>query len=84
MNDHASASVLGAAVRHRRRHLRLRQDELADLAGTSPRFIHMLEAGKPTVRLDKVLAVLAVLGLGLKITGEHSGLIREEPAEDPS
>jgi y4mF family transcriptional regulator len=71
MNDRASArveaGVLARAVRDRRRALRLRQDELADLANCSTRFVHMLEQGKQTVRLDKLLDVLEVLGLGLTL-----------------
>jgi HTH-type transcriptional regulator/antitoxin HipB len=54
-------------VRARRRHLRLRQDELADLAGVSERFIYALENGKRSVHMDKVVAVLAALGLHLEV-----------------
>jgi y4mF family transcriptional regulator len=57
--------ALGHQLRERRRSLRLTQDELADLAGCSPRFVRALETGKPSVRLDKVLDVLDVLGLDL-------------------
>ncbi len=63
-----TAAKLGIAARLQRRSLGLRQEELADLAGVSIRFIHSLEHGKPTVRLDKVLAVYAVLGLELGAT----------------
>ena len=58
-------------VRARRRQLGLRQEELAELAGTSARFVVQLEAGKPSVRTDKVLDVLEALGLEvqLKIRG---------------
>lgn len=59
--------VLGEAVVARRRELGLRQDELADLAGVSTRFVHTLEAGKPSVQLDRVEAVLDVLGLELRV-----------------
>lgn len=59
--------VLAAVVRGRREGLSLRQEELADLAGCSARFVHELETGKPTVQLDKLLAVLTVLGLHLQI-----------------
>lgn len=38
---------------------------LADLAGASSRFIHNLENGKPTVQLNRVLAVANTLGLEL-------------------
>lgn len=52
-------------VRDRRKALRLTQDDLADLASCSPRFIRALEAGKSTVRMDKLLDVLDALGLEL-------------------
>jgi len=55
------------AIRQRRRHLRLRQDELADLAGVSERFVYALESGKGSVQLDKVIAVLSALGLHLEL-----------------
>ncbi len=58
---------LGMTARDRRRALGLRQEELADLAGVSIRFIHSLEHGKPTLRLDKLLNVLEVLGLDLQV-----------------
>jgi HTH-type transcriptional regulator / antitoxin HipB len=65
--------MLGEVVRQRRAELGLRQDELADLAGVSTRFVHTLEAGKPTVQLDRVTAVLEVLGLELAIVPRQSG-----------
>ncbi len=63
----ADSASLGSAVRTRRRELGLRQVELADLADVSERFVHTVEAGKPTVQLDKVLAVLAAIGLHLEL-----------------
>ncbi|MCA8950906.1 MAG: helix-turn-helix transcriptional regulator [Planctomycetes bacterium] len=54
-------------IRARREKVGLLQAELAELARCSTRFVHTLEAGKPTVRLDKLLAVLDVLGLELRI-----------------
>ncbi|MDQ2748010.1 MAG: type II toxin-antitoxin system Y4mF family antitoxin [Actinomycetota bacterium] len=62
-----ATGALPATVRTRRRQLRLDQAELADLAGVSERFVYALESGKRTVQLDKVLAVLAALGLHLEI-----------------
>jgi HTH-type transcriptional regulator / antitoxin HipB len=58
---------LAQVVRGRRRQLDLRQEDLADLAGVSLRFVQALEAGKLTVQLDRVEAVLAVLGLRLRV-----------------
>lgn len=56
---------LAAIVLDRRRQLALRQEDLADLAGVSMRFVQALEAGKRSVQLDRVEAVLDVLGLRL-------------------
>lgn len=67
MNERASPARLAAAVRERRRELGLTQKQLADVAGVSARFVHMLEAGKPTVQLASVHAVLDVLGLELRV-----------------
>jgi HTH-type transcriptional regulator/antitoxin HipB len=58
---------LAVVVRERRRRLDLRQEDLADLAGVSLRFVQALEAGKATVQLDRVEAVLEVLGLRLTV-----------------
>jgi y4mF family transcriptional regulator len=58
---------LATTLRDRRRALGLRQSELAELAGVSTRFIGELENGKQTVRLDKLQAVLQVLGLTMEL-----------------
>ena len=74
MPDEAGAVLaLGADVRRRRRSLGLKQEELADLAGTSARFVGALENGKPTVRVDKVIAVLDALGLELRADLRRAG-----------
>ncbi len=68
MHDRAdSYVVLGKEVRRRRVELGLHQDELAALANVSTRFVHTLEQGKPTLRLDKVLAVLRQVGMDLTL-----------------
>jgi y4mF family transcriptional regulator len=58
---------LAQTVRARRSALRLGQQEVAELSGTSVRFVRNLEHGKTTVHLDKVIAVLEVLGLELQV-----------------
>ncbi|MFH2005096.1 MAG: helix-turn-helix transcriptional regulator [bacterium] len=54
-------------VRTSRRRQGLTQVELSELSGVGPRFVSELERGKPTVHLEKVLAVLSTLGLPLSV-----------------
>lgn len=70
-----SVDYLADRVRSRRKSLGLRQADLADLAGCGVRFVHMVENGKATLRLDKVLDVLEVLGLEFVVRrkGDRSG-----------
>ena len=63
----SSTGALARAVRTRRAALGLRQEELAELAGCSDKFVWSLEHDKPTAQLTKVLDVLRVLGLGLAV-----------------
>lgn len=51
----------------RRREVGLRQADLAQLAEVSERFVREVEAGKASVRLDKLRPVLDVLGLELAL-----------------
>lgn len=53
---------IGGFVRERRRANGLTQAELGELAGVGVRFIVELERDKPTVRLDRLNAVLRVFG----------------------
>jgi y4mF family transcriptional regulator len=59
-------------VRATRRKYGMTQAQVAGLSGTGLRFVSELERGKPTVALDKVLAVLSVLGLRLEVTGDDA------------
>ena len=62
-----TATRLAHDVRSRRVALKLGQQELAELSGTSIRFVRSLEHGNTTVQMDKVLAVLEALGLDLRV-----------------
>lgn len=63
----ADAVELGRAIRERRRREGLTLAETAGLTNVGIRFLSELENGKPTVRLDKVLRVVAALGLQLQL-----------------
>ncbi len=62
----AGRSDLALDVRARRKDLGLTQEEVAELAEVSARFVMELEQGKPTIRLDKLTAVLDSIGLTLR------------------
>jgi y4mF family transcriptional regulator len=68
-------------IRLRRVSLQLRQDELADLAGVSERFVYALENGKRTVQLDKVIAMLSALGLHLEVRRGAAAWVVPGPGE---
>lgn len=65
MNLESPAQV-GAALRARRRQLKLTQLDLAELSGVSVRFLSDLERGKPSVHLGMVMAVAQTLGWRLE------------------
>jgi HTH-type transcriptional regulator / antitoxin HipB len=69
-----SSAELGAIVRAQRKHLALKQLDIAGLGNTGNRFIVDLENGKPTVQLQKVLDIIDLLGLELVVRpkGERS------------
>jgi len=62
-----SPKQLGAAIRARRKQLKVTQKDLAMTCGTGLRFIIDLEKGKPTCQIGKILQVLQALGLKLQI-----------------
>jgi len=71
--DIMTIEEIGSVTRQTRLSQGLRQDQLAAAAGVGLRFLVELERGKPTVRLDKVLAVLDALGCRLEVTPPGSG-----------
>jgi y4mF family transcriptional regulator len=60
-------AALAESVRARRKALGLTQVQLADLARCGPVLIYAIESAKTTVRLDKLVDVLSVLGLQLRV-----------------
>ena len=62
------STSLGLIVRRERKAQKLKQAELAAVSGVGIRFIVDLEAGKPTLQLEKVLRVVTTLGCDIIIT----------------
>jgi DNA-binding XRE family transcriptional regulator len=59
------AIALGLQVREARRRHALDQKQVAFAAHVSPRTVFAIEKGKPTVRTDMLIRVLAAVGLKL-------------------
>ncbi|MBX7137048.1 MAG: helix-turn-helix domain-containing protein [Oligoflexia bacterium] len=59
--------LLGTAIRTRRKTLGLSQAQLGEFAGCGLTFVNQLESGKKTIRLNKLIDVLKVLGLELAL-----------------
>jgi len=58
-----SASIIADFIKRERKAAGMTQEEFALRSGLGLRFVRELEAGKPTVRLDKVNQALAMFGM---------------------
>jgi y4mF family transcriptional regulator len=58
-----NSKALGQLIRERRKHLGMKQADLALVSGTGLRFISDLENGKESCQLGRTLRVLGSLGL---------------------
>lgn len=66
----ASVRDLALYLRDRRQQLGLTQEQLANSAGVSRRWLSNLEAGKPTAELGLVLRAIDALGLTFDLRPE--------------
>ena len=64
------SAQLGEQARAARKAQRLSIRAAAEQLNCSPRFVHELEWGKPTARMDKVLQALEGLGLQLSVSAK--------------
>lgn len=72
-----TASAIGAAIRSRRRELKLDQAQLARKIGATRQWLIAIEKGKDTAEIGRVLRALAALGLGLDVqpTNTRAGAV---------
>ena len=54
----------------------IRQSDVADITGTSVKFISDVERGKETIQMDKAFVLLRALGLKLYVTPDSIGTER--------
>lgn len=70
-----SPSELGAIIRSVRKEQSLTQLDMAGLGATGNRIIVDIEKGKPTVQLQKVMALMDLLGLELMVRKKGGALM---------
>jgi y4mF family transcriptional regulator len=63
-----NSDELGIVVRAVRKTSRVRQDDLAMMAGVSKQFVADVERGKPTAQIGLVIHLLQQLGLTFTVT----------------
>jgi y4mF family transcriptional regulator len=68
-----SAADIGALIRKARKALKLSQTEFAAHAGVGRRFVSELEAGKPSLEFDKVLACAVAAGIDITARPRRTG-----------
>jgi y4mF family transcriptional regulator len=68
-----SAADIGILIRKARKTLKLSQTDFAAHAGVGRRFVSELEAGKPSLEFDKVLACAAAAGIDITARPRRAG-----------
>ena len=58
---------IGTIIKERRQHLKVKQQELADLAGVGINTLVAIERGQGNPKLETLLAILHTLGLQVEI-----------------
>ena len=62
---------LGEVIKQSRKQKEMTQKDLADITGTSVKFICEVERGKETVQLDKIFDLLRALSLQIYVTDKR-------------
>ena len=63
----AEKKSIGELVQERRKSRKIRQEDLAEIAGISPRTLRDIEKGIANPELETLLKIFEVLGLGIKV-----------------
>ncbi len=69
------ARVIGSAVLRHRKAAGLTRNELSELSGVGATAIYQIENGHPTVRLETLVSVLAVLNIKFHLSSSLEGEI---------
>jgi y4mF family transcriptional regulator len=67
MNITSEKDVIGHIIQSRRKARKISQEQLADIAGISPRTLRDIEKGIANPELETLIRICKVLGMELKI-----------------
>lgn len=67
MNTNSKKGIIGGIIQSRRKARKIAQEELADIAGISPRTLRDIEKGIANPELETLLKICNVLGMEIKI-----------------
>lgn len=67
MDTDNEKEIIGGIIRSRRKARKIAQEELADIAGISPRTLRDIEKGTANPELETLMKICSVLGMEIKI-----------------
>lgn len=67
MNINSEKEKIGSIIQSRRKTRKIAQEQLADIAGISPRTLRDIEKGIANPELETLMKVCTVLGMEIKI-----------------
>ena len=67
MNINSEKEAIGDVLRSRRKARKIQQEQLADIAGISPRTLRDIEKGIANPELETLMKICHVLGMEIKI-----------------
>jgi y4mF family transcriptional regulator len=67
MNINDKKELIGGTIQSRRKARKIAQEQLADIAGVSPRTLRDIEKGTANPELETLMKICNVLGMEIKI-----------------
>ena len=67
MNISSEKATIGSIIQSRRKARKIVQEQLADIAGISPRTLRDIEKGIANPELETLMKICSVLGMEIKI-----------------
>jgi HTH-type transcriptional regulator/antitoxin HipB len=72
-----SPSQLAAAIRRKRKELKITQEKLGEMTGLRQATIYAVEAGEPGTKIDTIFKILAALDMELVSRNRTKGSVQD-------